>query len=158
MKKVFIGLLFLFLYIRINGLDILPVFVGYILVAHGLKEKGEYPSVKTTRTISVVAAVITGLLWALEIVGVGIPLPIGALFQLLVTYRLILWVEELAGEGIRVAAFRRSWYVLLAGVLVSLLLGLLGNELSIVALLIGLAAAACYVYTYYRMWKELEQE
>ena len=30
MKKIFVGLLFLFLYLKINGVDMLPAFVGYI--------------------------------------------------------------------------------------------------------------------------------
>ena len=156
MKKVFIGLLFLFLHIKINGIDLLPVFVGYILIYQGVRQERECPSGKTTCYIAVAGAIVTGLLWLWGILGGDFPLPVGMVFQLLITYRLVLWVEELTVGGKRVTRFRQSWYVLTAGVLLSLLLGLLKSALSLVTELVGLGAAVYYIYNYYRIWKDRE--
>ena len=156
MKKVFIGLLFLFLDIAINWINILPSFVGYILIFQGLRRERECPSGKTTEYIAVVGAVTTGILWLLSICEIGIPLPIGAVFQLLITYRLVLWVEELTAGGDRVIRFRKSWYVLIVGVILGQFLALLGSYLSLVSLLVGLGAAVYYIYNYYRIWKDRE--
>ena len=56
MKKIFIGLLFLFFRITINSVDILPNFVGYVLIYLGLAEVIQTPSVETSRMLSAAAA------------------------------------------------------------------------------------------------------
>ena len=38
MQKIFIGVLFLFFHFRINGIDLLPQFVGYLLIGFGFEE------------------------------------------------------------------------------------------------------------------------
>lgn len=38
MQKIFIGLLFLFFHFRIEGIDLLPQFVGYILIGMGFAD------------------------------------------------------------------------------------------------------------------------
>lgn len=38
MQKIFIGVLFLFFYFRINGIDLLPQFVGYLLIGFSFEE------------------------------------------------------------------------------------------------------------------------
>ena len=96
MRKVFIGLLFVFINFSINDLNLTPAFVGYILIYLGLGEVEECPSTQTSRMIAAVGAVVDGVLWVLGAFGAGLPIPLGAVFQLLVTYRLVVWAEELA--------------------------------------------------------------
>ena len=57
----------------------------------------------------------------------------------------------------RAGMFRKSWYVLAAGVLATPLLSLMGSGLSLIALLIGLGAAIYYIYVYYQIWREVER-
>ena len=152
MKKIFVGLLFLFLYLKINGVDMIPAFVGYILIFMGIAKGKECPSKKITGYIAAAGAFVTGGLWLADIFGGSIPLPIGLVFQLLITYRLVLWVDK----G-RAGMFRKSWYVLAAGVLATPLLSLMESRLSLIALLIGLGAAIYYIYVYYQIWREVER-
>ena len=84
MKKIFVGLLFLFLYLKINGVDMLPAFVGYILIFMGIAKGKECPSKKITGYIAAAGAFVTGGLWLADIFGGSIPLPIGLVFQLLI--------------------------------------------------------------------------
>lgn len=159
MKKVFVGLLFLFLHFKINGVDLLPAFVGYLLILVGMREEREYPSRRATGYLAAAGALATGLLWFWGIFGGELPLPIGAFFQLLITYRLVLWAEEMSQAGERARLLRKSWYVLTIGVALTFVLGLLELEASsVAALLVSLGAAAYYIYNYYRLWKELEQK
>lgn len=156
MKKVFIGLLFLFLDININEVTLLPPFVGYILILVGMGEERECPSRQTTNCIAAAGALVMGILWFWSLFGTGISLPIGMVFQLLITYRLVLWAEELTAGGESVEQFRQCWYVLTVGILLSLL-GFFVSWLYLVALLISIGAAACYIYDYYQIWKELKR-
>ena len=52
MKKIFIGLIFLFFNFHIQTVNILPEFVGYILIFLGLDEGYECPSLNASRTIA----------------------------------------------------------------------------------------------------------
>ena len=154
MKKIFIGLLFLFFRITINSVDILPNFVGYVLIYLGLAEVIQTPSVETSRMLSAAAAVVEGVLWVLALFGVGLGLPLGLLFQVLVTWRLVTWAGET--ENPRAGQFRVSWYFLAAGAALSLALAWLEQDLALVAAIAALAGAVYYIYVFYRIWKETE--
>ena len=129
MKKIFIGLLFLFFRITINSVDILPNFVGYVLIYLGLAEVIQTPSVETSRMLSAAAAVVEGVLWVLALFGVGLGLPLGLLFQVLITWRLVTWAGET--ENPRAGQFRVSWYFLAAGAALSLALAWLEQDLAL---------------------------
>lgn len=154
MKKIFIGLLFLFFRITINSVDILPNFVGYVLIYLGLAEVIQTPSVETSRMLSAAAAVVEGVLWVLALFGVGLGLPLGLLFQVLITWRLVTWAGEM--ENPRAGQFRVSWYFLAAGAALSLALAWLEQDLALVAAIAALAGAVYYIYVFYRIWKETE--
>ena len=158
MRKVFIGLLFVFINFSVNTLNLTPAFVGYILIYLGLGEAEECPSTQTSRMIAAAGAVVDGVLWVLGAFGAGLPIPLGAVFQLLVTYRLVVWAEELASlrgwETGRVEKFRTTWYVLAISVVLSLVLALLGTDLAFAALLAFAVSAVYYTYTYYHIWKD----
>ena len=154
MKKIFIGLLFLFFRITINSVDILPNFVGYVLIYLGLAEVIQTPSVETSRMLSAAAAVVEGVLWVLALFGVGLGLPLGLLFQVLITWRLVTWAGET--ENPRAGQFRVSWYFLAGGAALSLALAWLEQDLALVAAIAALAGAVYYIYVFYRIWKETE--
>lgn len=154
MKKIFIGLLFLFFRITINSVDILPNFVGYVLIYLGLAEVIQTPSVETSRMLSAAAAVVEGVLWVLALFGVGLGLPLGLLFQVLITWRLVTWAGET--ENPRAGQFRVSWYFLAAGAALSLALAWLEQDLALVAAIAALVGAVYYIYVFYRIWKETE--
>lgn len=154
MKKIFIGLLFLFLHLRINGIDLLPAFVGYALIYLGLAEAAQTPSVEVSRMIAAAAAVVEGALWVLALFGVSLGLPLGLLFQLLVTWRLVTWAGET--ESPRTGQFRVGWYLLAVGAVLSLVLAWLEQELALVASVVAFVGIIYYIYVFYRIWKDAE--
>ncbi len=154
MKKIFVGLLFLFLHLRINGVDLLPAFVGYALIYLGLAELAQPPSVETSRMISAAAAVVEGAEWVLALFGVGLGLPLGLIFKLLVTWRLVIWMEEIASP--RTGQFRVGWYLLAIGSVLSLVLAWLEQDLVLAATIVAFVGVVYYIYVFYRVWKETE--
>lgn len=64
MTAVFVGYLFIFIHLRANGIDFLPDFVGYILIAAGVSGLPDR-NVKfvSTRNLSVALAIYTGAIW-----------------------------------------------------------------------------------------------
>lgn len=158
MRKVFIGLLFVFINFSINDLNLTPAFVGYILIYLGLGEAEECPSTQTSRMIAAAGAVVDGVLWVLGAFGAGLPIPLGAVFQLLVTYRLVVWAEELASlrswETGRVEKFRAGWYALAISGTVAAALNFVLSNLTGIALLAFAVSAVYYTYTYYHIWKD----
>lgn len=76
MTKIFIGLLFPFLNINIGSINLLPGFVGYILIFVGLDEGYECPSLNASRTIAVASAIIMAVVWLAGLFGYGMTFPI----------------------------------------------------------------------------------
>lgn len=165
MKKIFIGLLFIFIDININRLTLTPAFVGYILLYLGLSEEGECPSLETAKRWLAVGAAVCGMLWVLGILGNGSTVPfVGTVFQLASTYLLVVWAEELAPargwDGGRVDKLRTCWYVLAVSVALGTALALLETAaaLAVAATVVFFGAAVYYIYTYYRLWKDPARE
>lgn len=158
MKKIFIGLFFAFINFNINGLELMPAFVGYILIYLGLGEEGECPCLQTARIAALVGAVVSGLLWLMEMMGPGISVPVGAVFQLLVTYWLVKWAEELAPvrswDAGRLKKFRASWHALAISIVLCIIFGFLQITLVFAALLAFAVSAGYYIYTFYHIWKD----
>ncbi len=157
MTKIFIGLLFMFLNINIGSLNILPSFVGYILIFVGLDEEYECPSLNASRTIAVASAIIMAVVWLAGLFGYGMTFPIGSILELLNTYRLVVWAAEQAGEQgwdeEVVRRFRTSWYALAGTVIAATVLSIVSPVMALVWLLAAFAAIIWYVLTYYQLWK-----
>ncbi|MBR5948590.1 MAG: hypothetical protein IKZ82_08115 [Clostridia bacterium] len=77
MNKVFFGFLFIFLDINLkfnaHSLNLLPDWVGYILVIYGLNELwGESERFTKAKPLCVAMAIYTGVLWLLDIFAVSV--------------------------------------------------------------------------------------
>jgi len=160
MGKVFAGLLFLFLDFCLGHINILPAFVGYLFIGVGVAREKVCPSTEGSRMLALVSALITGGFWVLEVFGwvpqvgiMDIPVPIGLILKLWMTWRLVGWTEELVGPGPRIERFRISWYALILGLLAGFLLGLMGGVWAWLAVAVMLGVMIAYLVMYCRVWK-----
>ncbi len=156
MKKIFIGLLFLFLNIKINGVNLMPSFVGCCLICAGVSQEPECPSQNATRTIAFASAIIMGAQWCAGLFGYGMTFPIGVILQLLVTYRLVVWVEEQgearSWDSAQTRRFRMSWYALTGTTAAALILSRVSPLMALTWAVVGTAAIVYYIYNYYKLW------
>lgn len=161
MKKIFIGLLFISLDLNITlsffTLNLIPAFVGYILIFLGLDEEFECPSLAGSRTIAVASAILSAAMWVVGLLGYGMAFPLGAILQLLITYRLVLWAEEQAPDqnwdSVQKRRFRLSWYALAGTTAAVIILNRVSMGLGMVWAVAGIAALIYYIYTFYKLWK-----
>ncbi len=156
MKKIFIGLLFMFLKLNFFGVNLMPNFVGYSLICAGLNEEYECPSLNASRTITVAAAIPMAVVWLAGLFGYGMTFPIGTILDLLVTYRLVLWAEE-QGEaqgwsGVETRRFRVSWYAMAGTVAATTVLRRVSTFMALPWAVVGTAAIVYYIYNYYKLW------
>ncbi len=160
MKKILIGLLFMFLSVRVNNINFTPAFVGYLLIFLGLGEGWDTPSRSGSRTIALGAAVISAVLWGVGLFGYGTMLPVEATLQIVVTYRLLRWCEEQEDWewGYRIQRLRLAWYALTGSAVASFVLGLTNIMLWLVWSVAALLAAGYYVFTFYRLRRLAPEE
>ncbi len=103
MDSVFYGLVLLFFNFEINGIDVLPDFIGYYLMFRGLKElSSESRHFAEMKPWAAAMAVISAILFVTGLVGLplgSLPVRIGVtVAHLFILYRLILGVQELEGR------------------------------------------------------------
>lgn len=157
MKKIFIGLIFVFCNVSIFTINVLPDFVGYILIFLGLDEEFECPSLAGSRTIAVASAILSAVMWVVGLLRYGMAFPLGAILQLLITYRLVLWTEEQAPDqnwdGVQTRRFRLGWYALAGTMAAVILLNRVSMGLGMVWAVAAIAAVIYYIYTFYKLWK-----
>ncbi len=103
MTQIFWGYILVLFHFRINGFDLLPNFLGYILVCVGLtKLLGESKSFKKARPLGMIMAIYSAVIAMGDLAGVGFA---GALFTALnlisvgmwiyLTYLIVLGVKDL---------------------------------------------------------------
>ena len=81
MTAVFVGYLFIFIHVRANGIEFLPDFAGYILIAAGVSSLPDRNGkLLSARNLAVALAVYTGALW---LIGVFRWMIFGSLFFLI---------------------------------------------------------------------------
>ena len=157
MGKIFWGLLFLFLDIRLQGVLITPDFVGYILIYFGVRELRQLETGKAMCLLCLAGLAVSGISWltvwsasqelymAVDLLSLGV--------QLWTTYELVVMVEELErqrGAILGSDCLCRRWKVMAVGLVSSLLLSRLHEWLAVAALVVGVAAAIVYVTAFYR--------
>lgn len=154
MKKIFVGLLFLFLNFNLGSVNILPAWVGYGLIFSAFAKGPDCPSRSAGLTICAGAALVDLLLWVGVIFGYSVPV-LGAVLQLLTTYRVLLWCEELElDDGYLIHRLRMSWYALAGATAAATALGLVYLPMGFLWSVVAFVAAIVYTYTYYRVWKQ----
>ena len=158
MNKIFWGLIFIFVNINLGALDILPNFVGYLLVSSGMKEVEESQTF-ASRTVVDGTALYAIAVWIMTLLGMaqgglGIVLGvIGLILQLMVTYRIVLGVEELEPVcecDLGSEALRRGWTVMAVSSAGGYVLGLTVPPLAVPALIVAFAAMIYYIVRFYQ--------
>lgn len=158
MNKIFWGLIFIFVHINIGAMDILPNFIGYLLISSGMQEVGESPAF-ASRALVNGTAVYSCVVWIMTLLGaaqgvLGFLLGLVTLvLQLMVTYRIVLGVEELEpalecdlGSG----ALRSGWTVMAVGSAVGYALFMIVPALVILALIVSFVAMIYYIIRFYQ--------
>lgn len=155
MKKIFIGLLFMFITVTIGGVNFTPSWVGYILVLLALAQAPDSPSRSGGMAVAAGSTVLCGVLWVLGLLGMHLGLPLEAAAQLWMSYRLVLWCEEQEAleESYHLRRLRLSWYALAGATVAALALGLLAPPMGWVWSIVAFGAAVVYIYTFYRLWR-----
>lgn len=159
MNKIFWGLLFLFFDFKINEISILPAFVGYILIYLGMKEHEETPAFVKARPWVIVSIIWAAIFW-LPLLNPGYLSVIGTALQLVVTYFIVLGVEQLERTreiDLNSSRLRTAWYITLVCLIAAYLASILAAGLAVVAMIVWFVAAIIYLVAFYRCKKTLEQ-
>lgn len=160
MKKMFWGLLFLFVDINLGRLCVTPAWVGYLLIWSGLGEVPESKVFQNIRSLTVGAAVFTGLIWLKQLLGIIVAEALiemalavaGVCLQLLVTYRIVEGVRELEAihnRDMRSAGLLVGWKVMLGGTIAAYALIFFIPGLALVGLVLTFAAAIYYAVAFW---------
>lgn len=165
MQSLFVGLVFVFLDFSLQlgrvRIDLVPDFVGYLLICRGLRQMAP-EGARFGRTIPAArcAAVYTGLLYFLNLTGLparagaqaGI-LPVAATAaSLLVSYGITRAVEELELRldcDFGASGLRMAWIALTAASMLHYLL-LRSEVLGNLSMLCSMAAGIVYLAAFYR--------
>lgn len=165
MNKIFWGLLFLFFNFNINNLDILPNFVGYLLIAYGMSEVKESGIFASAQPLAFGAALYAAITWVMDILGSSLGWitvlmgMISLVLQLLVTYRIVMGVKEL--EPIRerdlgAGSLNKAWQIMAVGSVLGYLLALFAPVSAVVAIIVAILAAVYYIYRFYQSKTEYD--
>ncbi len=167
MGKMFAGLIYVFLHIKINGIDLLPAFVGYYLIYKGMEEVSESGIFAGSRTLTLVSAIFSAVMWLKTLLGIyidglfGILLTVvGVSLQLLVTYRMAKGVQELeeqSGQLLGGAELAKAWLAFPILTVASYVVSCFSGELGAIFLLATFVAIVVYIVLFYRAWKAWER-
>lgn len=151
MKKILIGLLFIFISITIGGINYTPAWLGYGLIFWGLSGNGDSAGRGSAMAVALAAAVLSAAEWVAGLFGYGMAFPLGLILRLFMSYRLLIWCEELEelDGGYLMGRFRMSWYALVGASAAAYALGLVVAPLGWAWAVAAFLAAMFYTYTYY---------
>ena len=162
MKKIFWGLLFLLVEIKLGRLPITPL-VGYLLIWCGLGEVPESETFRRTGKVVAAAATVAGFVCLKNLVGALYGDPIGGfldlalgiaglVFRLIVTYQLaegVREIEEARSQDLKSGRLSKGWQVMAGGCIAALAL-LPVFPLNTVGLLVAFGAKIYYAVQFYQ--------
>ena len=167
MKRIFWGFFFVFINFNLSfnahTLNLIPTFVGYILLYQAAGELTEQSSrFKTLRPFAAAMAVYTGLLWVGELLGVAggdswLDTILGlaaAVLSLIVSWNVVQAIREMEtarNADLNGASVRTAWFVLLAAQIAGYAAVFLLS--AGLALLVGIAMLAGIVWFLAALWK-----
>lgn len=159
MNKIFWGLLFLLIDIKINSFSITPGFIGCILISVGMKEVEDSTVFRRARPLAAVLGIWSAVFWLIRVDHWAVSL-IGSVLQLALTYQIMSGVKELEtvrGKDLMAGTLRKAWYVEAVCTVLVYLLGMV-TQLAVAALLIGFLAMVVYIVVFYQCKKALSNE
>ena len=181
MKLIFIGLIFVLLELNI-GINVLPDFVGYLLIWKGCGDMAaESKKLASIRPVSLILAGLTGVVFVMTLLkmtdGLGI---IGTIIELsmvlgslLVIYMIGQGVRDIEGQNdveLNGVAILNSWKLLTVAEVLAYALILIGDAESILGLVASVLLLATFLFKVvllvsayfsqkmYKEWKHPEQE
>ena len=123
MGTFLMGLIFLYVDIRVYTVSILPAFVGYLLLLSGMRSVPSCRSFEQGCPDAVIGAIYSGIVWLMSLLGMeptGFAALVMALIslalQMLLTYRLSRGMEELentTGLALESDKLMTAWALLL---------------------------------------------
>ncbi len=123
MGTFLMGLIFLYVDIRVYTVSILPAFVGYLLLLSGMRSVPSCRSFEQGCPDAVIGAIYSGIVWLMSLLGMeptGFAALVMALIslalQMLVTYRLSRGMEELentTGLALESDKLMTAWIILM---------------------------------------------
>lgn len=176
MKKFFLGFFFVFLNFNLNlnqhSLNVLPGFVGYILLFQGMRAmEAESHYFKSLRPFAVGMAVYTAILWTGDLLGVGsseyqliitnILALLSAVTALYISWGLaqgVLETEDRRGADLNGRGIYKMWKVLAVLQIVNTVIGWMADLANITALAVlvvplGIAGLIVIILYLIAWWK-----
>lgn len=171
MKHIFIAYLLIFLDIDLNfgsvTIGLLPDFVGYIFMVKGLAQlAAESAYFEKVRTFAAGMAVYTGILYALDLLGISVELgwitvilgTIALVISLYISYVIILGIEEI--EQRRAAdlysrRLRSTWNVMAVTQILSYA-ALFAPALALICIIVSCICSIAYLVAFYQTKKAYE--
>lgn len=155
MRKIFWGLLFLLIDLKINEISLTPAFVGYILIYMGMGEISAPQAFQKAKPWAIAGIIWTALFW-LPLIDLG-ELSIltglaGTAIHLVVTWQLVQAVKEM---GLDSEPLRQVWVFVAVFEVLSSALVFLG-WIALIAIIICFIAQVVYIVRFNRCKKALE--
>ena len=181
MKLIFIGLIFILLELNV-GINLMPDFVGYLLIWKGCGElAAESKKLAGARPLALILAGLTGMVFVMNLLkltnGLGI---IGTILELAMVLGSLLMIFMI-GQGVREiegqndvelngVAILNSWKLLAVAEVLAYVLILIGNAESVLGLVASVLLLATFLFKVvllvsayfsnkmYKEWKNPVQE
>ena len=159
MGKIFAGLLFVFLHFRINGFDLLPDFIGYLLIWLGMRSVQESKTWQENLSAFAACGVSVIALFSRSTVEPLLGL-LGTALQLLVLYAIAkgtLELEEYTGCDLRAGELRKSFLFTAIWNVLAYVGGRIEITAAVVPAVLAFAGLACYMVYCFKAWKAFEE-
>lgn len=163
MGTFLVGLIFLYVDIKVYTVSVLPAFVGYLLLLAGMRSVPSCRSFEQGCPDAVIGAVYSGIVWLMGFLGMEpsgfaalVMALISLVLQMLVTYRLSRGMEELentTGLAMESDKLMTAWIILMIPGVCGLFLMAFRGWLGF---LLYLAALAFYMSRFkysYDIWR-----
>ena len=165
---------FFFIYISFNLtvnqhiLNILPPFVGYLLLVRGIQAmEAESPLFSSIRPFAVGMAIYTGILWLGDLLGItgqgswlsvllGLAATVISLYVSWAVVQAIRDVESRRGADLNSASLKTAWTVLVVAQAAAWVLTLLGSLLALLGVIAGLLGIIWFLVALWRSRKNYE--
>lgn len=172
MSSIFWGFFFIFINFNLtvnqHVLNILPPFVGYLLLMRGTRDmEAESSLFAPVRPFAVGMAVYTGILWLGDLLGVtgqgnwlgmllGLAATVISLYVSWAVVQAIRDVESRRGADLNSVSLKTAWTVLAVAQVAAYVLALLGSLLALMGVIAGLVGIIWFLVALWRSRRNYE--
>lgn len=164
MNKIFAGFLFIFFSFNItfeaHTIDLVPTFVGYILLLLGYKEMAlESDKFASLKVITIIMAIYTTAIYFLNLTGVFIEVImfnfitglLAMILQLVIIFGILAGlseIEEKYDANLEVDRVRKTYIAFISIAIIAYILAFILVELALLFVIIGLVVAVVMVVVF----------